>query len=764
MTPSVRIQTLSYPDLHAERLAPDHPWRRIAELRQILRRHLPTTTASLFARPEPAADGSGAVTWTCDLAGQPTPLLDLPEPEQAEARRVLDDQLSAIARLAEELERREPDDPAPARLLSQAIRYPGEMAVYVVDRAPVLISWAGTDPGQPPAAVTASGSATRPRRPWLGWALATLGLIALMGLGLLAWDWQQQDAERRLHQDLAAALAAECDPVGPLLELSSRLERIDPAGERYPDVRMAVLTEIGICEEADLFSERLEQRLTCAHLSLVAEELAAYDQEREPFRRLQGELDRRLADCARVTGWATRLAALAGDCAALATLQEEVAALTQPGANRAALSSEMARTASDLAIPAELAELMLDLEQAGAACRLAETLGPRLSAVLNDCPALRALARETAPAFADLDTDRPPLRELQEGLQEALARCDLAEHLEATLASSQGDCLALAGLAATLRRHDPGRDPLATLAERLGIALDQCAALSELEQRFAQAQGDCERLRDLAGRLDRYRTNLRFIEIRTRLAPELEVCLEADALTERIAALGGDCAKTRALAATLADRGDPRFAQARAALAAPLADCERSERYARRLSEAGTDCTRLARLERDLARESSPSLRPTRQRVSELMAPCRPPPPRPVVAQAPAKRAEPRDRPDTKTDPIRTIPHQEGSFPMRGECSGRLTIDPTSGWDGDRVRHIVTIDPPTSARVARVTSTNPGCRNCALRKIGPDTWRGDLYYGCPGRGIVPVSYAAYDAQGRVICSGNGSDLCLGRRR
>jgi hypothetical protein len=101
---------------------------------------------------------------------------------------------------------------------------------------------------------------------------------------------------------------------------------------------------------------------------------------------------------------------------------------------------------------------------------------------------------------------------------------------------------------------------------------------------------------------------------------------------------------------------------------------------------------------------------------------------------------------------------------MRGDCTGRLTIDPTSGWDGDRVRHIVTIDPPASERVARVTSTNPGCRNCALRKIGRNTWRGDLFYGCRGRGIVQVSYAAYDASGRMICSGNGSDLCLGRRR
>jgi hypothetical protein len=62
-----------------------------------------------------------------------------------------------------------------------------------------------------------------------------------------------------------------------------------------------------------------------------------------------------------------------------------------------------------------------------------------------------------------------------------------------------------------------------------------------------------------------------------------------------------------------------------------------------------------------------------------------------------------------------------------------------------------------------VTSSNRGCRNCQLSRVGGNTWRGDFWYVCSGRGIVPVSYSAYDAQGKLICSGSGSDLCLGRR-
>ncbi len=752
MTPSVRILTLIYAGPHPDRLAPDHPWRQFDALGRTLRRHLPGATAALFARPEIAVDGSGTVTWTSALAGQPRPLLDLPDEAQRVARRVLDDHLNAISHLAEELARREPDDPEPAQLLKRAIVYPGDEAVFVIGGAPVLISWGGTDPGRPPPAAGASDPATVPpprRRP--SWILPVPGLVALatlgLGLGLGLWLWQLQETEEGLREDLAVALANHCDPVAPLMELASRLERIDREDARYADVRMAVLTEIGICEEAALFTERLATEPPCDHLPALDAELAFYDLEREPFLSLKANLDRRISACTRVEGLAQRLAAVVGDCLAVAELEREIATLEEPAR--------------------ELAALRIGLDRALAACRLAETLGPRLTEASDDCTALRTLARESAPAFVELDASRPPLSEIRRGLDDALARCDLADHLEGELARSQDDCLALAGLDETLSRHDPSREPLAAVAERLAIALRQCADLNDLEQRFAGANGDCDLLRALAEGLDVYRNNLRFLDIRTRLAPELTLCSEVDALEEQIAAIGGDCTKARALAASLADQGDPRFAKARDALEAPIADCDRIDRYTRRLAEAGTDCTRLVALERDLKRESAPTLRPVRQALGERMGPCRPPP-KPVVVQAPPKAPPPETRPGTKpTAPPSApppIPKESGSFAMRGDCTGRLTIDPTSGWDGDRVRHIVTIDPPASERVARVTSTNPGCRNCALRKIGRNTWRGDLFYGCRGRGIVQVSYAAYDASGRVICSGNGSDLCLGRRR
>ena len=736
MTPSVRILTLVYAAPPADALPPDHPWQRFDALGRTLRRHLPEATAAVFARPEIALDGSGALTWTSALAGQPRPLSDLPDEEQAAARRILADHLNAISRLADELARREQDDPAPARLLNRAIVYPGDEAVYVIGGAPVLISWGGTDPGRPPGATSAPGPVPvtpPPRRP--AWILPVLGLIALatlgLGLGLGVWLWQLQETEQGLREDLAVALANQCDPVAPLVELSSRLERIDREDANYADIRMAVLTEIGICEEAAPFTERLATEPPCDHLSALDAELAFYDLEREPFRALKADLARRISACLRVDGLAQRLDAVGGDCLAVAELEREIATLDEPRS--------------------ELAALRIGLDRTRDACRLAETLGPQLADTTDDCTALRTLARENAPAFIELDANQPPLSEIRRGLDEALARCDLADHLESELARSQDDCLALAGLDETLSRHGRDREPLVAVSARLTIALRQCAVLNDLEQGFAEANADCGRLQSLAEGLDAYQNNLRFLDIRTRLAPELQLCSEANALEEQVAAIGGDCTKARALAAGLADQGDPRFAEARDALKAPIADCDRIDRYTRRLAEASTDCTHLVALERDLKRESVASLRPVSRELGERIGPCRPPPPKPVVAQEPPKGTAP-------------IPQESGTVAMRGDCTGQFIIDPASGWHGERVRHVVTIDAPASERVARVTSTNRKCRNCALRKIGRNTWRGDLFYICGERGIIQVAYAAYDVSGRMICSGTGSGLCLGRRR
>ncbi len=730
MTPSLRIASLVYPKETTDRLDAAHPWHRFKEIQQALRRHLPGATASIFARPE--IKESGAVDWYSDLAGQPVAFLDLPDAEQDEARRVLKDHLSAVARLADELGRQDPANADTADLLTRAIRFPGDSSIQVIAGAPVLTSWGSAQAGRISGAGSAAGNigpgamSTR----WPRWVLPVLGLALVAALLAGGWFWYQHRTEQGLRAALDAALANQCEPTVPLVELSQELDRVDPEAEHYPDIRMGLLTEAGICDDAAAIAHRLAETEDCDRLPALEEELSLYNLEREPFASLKTDLDARLAACRQVQGFVDRLATAGGDCRAVAALDEE---------SRRLDGQDSPQT-----------DLRQALDSALAACRLAAEIGPQVSAAAGDCPRLRELAREAAGDLAEHDSSRAPLRDIKNTLDAEIARCDLADHLERTLASSQGDCLVLAGIKETLSRHDRDREPLASLEHRLDVALDQCAALTDLEQRFAMAQGDCAGIKALAEGLEQYRDNLRFLDIRLRLQRELEVCGQASDLEERIA--GADCAKAREIAAGLNNRGDPRFAKAHTALDGRLADCDRVERYERLLAEAGMDCTKLKGLARDLKRESDQSLRPVRQRLDEALGPCRPKPKPPVIASSPGSAPS-----------AAKAPSGSGSFPMRGQCTGSLVISPPSGVHRDSVRHVVTIDPPASSRVARVASTNRGCRNCSLQKVGPNVWRGNFWYVCGGRGIIPHYYAAYDAAGRLICSGNGSALCRGRR-
>lgn len=762
MARSVRIQTRFYGDDEG-RTRPGSPWHQYEALQRLLRSHLPERTASVFARPEPATDGSGAIHWTSELAGQPVAFLDLAQRDQIQVRRLLAEHLAAIARLADQLGQRETEDVRAAALLRASLIHPGEDAVYVIDGAPLLISWGGEGLGRTAAEVEGGGRAPPPgvsspgRSHWLRWVAGFAGVAALMAAALGGWFWHVQNQEQGLRDALSAALALECDSETPLTALLSRLDRLDPERVRHPDLWMAALTEQSLCAEGRELSERWADHSDCEQLFRLSEALERYS-DRAPFSAIKRLVEEPVSVCLQIEALGVRLDEVSGDCRVLPSVALEIESLL-----------DARRTGSELA---DLDILARQLAQASHGCRFAEHLGARIADVSDDCPALRLLASESVRELTGADPHGPPVAAVIKRLDTALARCDHVDYLERRLAQSQEDCLLLAGLRETLARDLEGQQavprsgPLAALSERIDIALGQCADLNDLERGFAHSLHDCARLQDLAEGFGAYRTNLRFLEIGSRLSEELQVCAEVRTLEERISALGGDCVKTReldeAMTDGVVDPGDPRVQKARASLKARVADCEASERYRSRLADAGTDCSRLKRLERELAEHSSPALGPLRQHLAERLEPCRRPPPSPpAVREKPRVAAAVTETSRTTT----TRPDQpSGSFPMRGECSGRLTIEPPAGWDGDRVRHIVTIDPPVNARVARVTSTNPGCRDCALTRIGPGSWRGDFFYRCGGRGIVEVSYAAYDQSGKRICSGNGSDLCLGRKR
>ena len=752
-----RIASLIYPGLDRVATGAEPPWQQAEQIRVLLRRHLPAITASLFADAQPAAAprqridrkdaDQASIDWYSDLPGHPVAFETLSDTEQKRVVALVEDRLRSIRQLADELadELAEglaneladqvPDVPTPSRdgsaLLRQAARYPHPRCIYLVGDEPVLTYWGLDAPRQahrrPAGPLTKpSEPSPRPRR-LRAQLVSALSLLVLGGLAFGVWHWWQTQLRAELQGDLEAGLAAHCEPTALLEALHARLTRIDPSGDRFPILLLDTERELNRCADAADIDARLGAAWEdCAELPALADALYYQDLSVPPFVALKSRLDTRMADCRLADELRQSLTSAVGDCDAITALDNEHAAL--------------AREDYPVGGPA------MEIAAEAAACRIAAELRPRLLETDGACRAVRALDRDLGQRIAAdpaLDLSSAPIAALRADLDKALDDCALADHLTARLAESQRDCVALFALRATLSRLDGDSPPFDQIRRPLDESLAQCAALNVLETRFTEAQGDCDQVQAFSGELERWRDNLRFADIRARIAAEQGICKQADQLMDRIAKLGMDCAGLRALAESVAERAGSQFDRARAALKTKLGRCDTLARYIGRLKDAGSHCGRLKGLQRDLQRQTGAFLKPVRDRLAEALNPCRPKPKPAVVAKP---------------------PRGSGAYALSGECSGNLVISPAGGYNGDRVRHIVSIAPPGNARIAKVVSDNRGCRNCRLTKRNASTWSVGLFYGCSGRGSVPIAYSAYDRSGKLVCSGRGVARCLGRRR
>ncbi len=93
-------------------------------------------------------------------------------------------------------------------------------------------------------------------------------------------------------------------------------------------------------------------------------------------------------------------------------------------------------------------------------------------------------------------------------------------------------------------------------------------------------------------------------------------------------------------------------------------------------------------------------------------------------------------------------------------CDGGIQAAPPRGYIGDPVTITVVLAGPAAARVARVTSTNPG-GNFDLQPQGNATYTVTLFY--QGQGFLTLSFTAFDTDGHTLCSGSIGLEALGDR-
>ena len=176
-----RLARLTQQDSHTEAVALFSQYDR---LRTILLRHLPPSTAALFARP---IEKDGYVEWWTDVEGQPVPLVeDAANQEQVkQINRIIDERLLSVTDLVAELQAKQAIDTKDADLLQRLVKATthNTKQIYLVNHSPIIVGWGmGKEPEPPvipPPPVTATS------RPWYWWLLPLLLLL----LALLAYWW-----------------------------------------------------------------------------------------------------------------------------------------------------------------------------------------------------------------------------------------------------------------------------------------------------------------------------------------------------------------------------------------------------------------------------------------------------------------------------------------------------------------------------------------------------------------------------------------------
>jgi hypothetical protein len=221
MSPSLRIARLESSQLSSLGGESTETFLRYNDLNRIIRRHLPPVTASLLAQPR-AVEGSEIVEWYSDLSGRPIRLSDLAGSQQDAARRLLQDRSASILRLADELPRIEPQSAHYAESLRQAVSYPGDDYVYVIEGQPVLAFWGHSR--DPKASITplAGGGGFRSLFPWLAGLAAVFLLVVL-----LWWLWPREEP------DLLATAPVPQEP--PVRDVTPEVPPIPQSAESVID-------------------------------------------------------------------------------------------------------------------------------------------------------------------------------------------------------------------------------------------------------------------------------------------------------------------------------------------------------------------------------------------------------------------------------------------------------------------------------------------------------------------------------------------------
>ncbi len=456
------------------------------DLTKLVKQHLSPVTASIFAIPT-AYENSDEIEWSSELKGQPVPLASLAKEEKQQAKKLLNDRISAIARLADELPKQTPETERLLSLLKQALHYPGDDAVYVVNGQPVITFWGigdtakGNNLSSPAAAAIPLTNETEKIRK-IPRFLSILGWLALLALlAFLLWYWFAKNP-------------VNWNDYNPFIdEYQQLVDEIEAAND------------------------------DCLILDKIYQNNILLQRPEEKFILVKAQVEQKLAVCEAYRRLVKDIAQAQGNCPELSNI------LTNSPYLQDALGM--------------FAELKQQLENDITLCEFRK-LEAKIEQAANNCHELNNILQNNNY----LQSPEGPFIGLKEQLKGNIQLCEY-NSLKSKIQASSGDCPALGRILKTEPYIQNPQGRFAELKQKVERSISLCTEYKTLKSKIESAKDNCDVLNRIE-KEDQYLQNPEsmFVELKQKTAKLLKRCEDYQSLANEIKQAGKDCKKLQQLA------------------------------------------------------------------------------------------------------------------------------------------------------------------------------------------------------------------------
>ncbi len=432
-----------------------------SDLTKLVKRHLSPVTASIFAIPT-FQENSDEIEWSSELKGQPVQLNSLPKDEQLQAKKLLDNRLSAIARLADELPQQAPETEKLQALLKQALHYPGDEAVYVINGQPVITFWGvGGKTKSTSAPILAStipvtnGAQKRRKTPrffsFLGW-LVLLALLAFLWYWLAnnPVNWKNYNPFIDEYQQLVNEVEEAGDDCFALDKIHQNNILLQRPEEKFALIKQQVEAKLARCEAYKQLLKTIQlAEGNCQELRNILEKSSYLQTPEGLFIKLREQLENDIQLC-EYNNLKSKIQSSSDNCPELSNLLANNQYLQKP--------------------QGKFVELRQQLEHSVNLCAEFQKLKSKIDSAKDDCPLL-----------TKINTENPYLQQpegmfipLKQQVDIDIKNCNAYQSLADLINEMQLDCDKLKQLAAENQYLQNPEGKFIELNKQLNSFLKNC--------------------------------------------------------------------------------------------------------------------------------------------------------------------------------------------------------------------------------------------------------------------------------------------------